>query len=188
MKRLIIAAAAALTLSACETATPYQPLMPGTASSGGFSEVRIEPNRWRVTFAGNSLTSRETVETYLLYRSAELTADRGFDWFALSDRYTNRDSRTYVDPPIGAYGDFGSYYGRYGGFWGPSWRYYGARGWNIWGPWGPDPFFDVHTVTRYEATAEIVVGRGPKPEGDRRAFDARAVLESLGPKIVRPTP
>ncbi len=185
MKRLIIAMAAALTLSACETATPYQPFVPGSQTSGGYREVRVEANRWRVTFSGNSLTGRETVENYLLYRSAELTMAQGYDWFALADRYTNRDTRTYVDPPIGGYG-YGGYYGRFGGFWGPSWRYYGARGWNSWGPWGPDPFFDVHTVTRYEATAEIVMGRGPKPEGDRRAFDARGVLDNLGTKIVRP--
>ena len=180
MKRLIIAAAAALTLAACGTATPYQPLARGSAVSGGYSEVQVEPNRFRVTFSGNSLTSRETVETYLLYRSAELTLAQGYDWFALADRYTNRDSETYADP-IG-------YYGRFGGYWGPSWRYYRGGAWANWGPYGRDPFFDVHTVTSYEATAEIQMGHGAKPADDRHAFDAHAVTANLGPKIVRPTP
>ena len=30
-------------------------------------------DRWKVSFSGNSLTDRNTVETYLLYRAAELT-------------------------------------------------------------------------------------------------------------------
>ena len=49
-------------LSACATATPYQPNLPGQAVSGGYSEQRVEANRFRVNFSGNSLTSRETVE------------------------------------------------------------------------------------------------------------------------------
>ena len=76
-------------LSACATATPYQPniaVQPGRPVPGGFSEQRIEPERYRVSFAGNSLTSRETVESYLLYRAAELTQAQGFDWFTIADR------------------------------------------------------------------------------------------------------
>src|ERR1700753_1116092 len=100
MKRLVIAGLAALALgglSACETATPYQPLNPSAASAGGFSETKVETDRWRVSFAGNSMTSRETVETYLLYRAAELTVARGFDWFQMAQRNTDRHTSTYVD-------------------------------------------------------------------------------------------
>jgi hypothetical protein len=45
---------------------------------------------------------------------------------------------------------------------------------------------DVRTVERYEASAEIVMGRGPKPADNARAFDARDVLARLGPSIVLP--
>src|SRR5207253_6000050 len=41
-------------LAACATPTPYQPNVPGQATSGGYSELRLEQDRWRVTFAGNS--------------------------------------------------------------------------------------------------------------------------------------
>ena len=41
-------------------------------------------------------------------------------------------------------------------------------------------------VDRYEATAEIVMGRGPKPAGDLNAFDAREVINNLGPRVLRP--
>jgi hypothetical protein len=36
------------------------------------------------------------------------------------------------------------------------------------------------------ASAEIVLGKGPKPAGDTETFDARAVIENLGPRIQRP--
>lgn len=175
---------AATALSACATATPYQPNVPGQQASGGFSEQRIEANRFRVNFAGNSLTSRETVERYLLYRSAEVTVDQGFDWFSLVERETDRRTRTYVNPD--PYGPFGSY-----GWWRPSWRYYGSSwGWRRWDPWYGDPFWadrmDTRTIEKFEASAEIVLGKGPKPAGDPRAFDARDVMTNLGPSIQRP--
>lgn len=54
------------------------------------------------------------------------------------------------------------------------------------------PFFgsqmDIRTIEKFEATAEIVMRRGPKSADDPAAFDARAVLESLGSRIQRPAP
>ena len=185
---LALTVALAATLAGCATPTPYQPIVPGK-SSGGYSEVRIEPNRWRVTFAGNSLTSRETVEGYLLFRAAELTTQQGFDWFSIADRNTDRKSYTYVDPdPL-----YSPWYGAGYGFWRPSWRYWGAGpGWRSWDPYWGDPFWansvDIRTVDKYEAAAEIFMGKGPKPANDPRAFDARQVVANLQPRIKYPEP
>ncbi len=178
-----LASACMLALTACTTATPYQPLTERGSVRGGFSDEQVEANRFRVTFSGNSMTSRDTVERYLLYRAAELTRQQGYDWFVMADRATERRSRTYVDRPFSS--------GMYG-YWGPSWRYYGRGfGWRTWDPFWGDPFWDssidVRTVDRYEATAEIVMGRGAKPANDVRAFDAVEVLRNLGPNIMRPT-
>lgn len=191
MLRKAAAIVASLALSsllvACTTATPYQPNIQGQKVSGGYSDQRIESNRFRVSFAGNSLTSRETVEGYLLYRAAELTLQEGFDWFSIVDRNTEADRRTYIDT-------FGSpWYGPGFGYWRPYWSYYGAGyGWRGWDPYWGSPFWgdsiDVRTVTKFEAAAEIVTQRGPKPADDPRAFDARAVVENLGPRLVRPVP
>jgi len=182
-----LALALATGLAACETATPYQPNIPGQATSGGFSEIRVEPDRWRVTFSGNSLTSRETVEAYLLFRAAELTLQQGYDWFEIVDRNTSRSARTYVEPdPL--------YHPWYGfGYWRPTWRYYGRGfGWRTWDPWWGDPFwadrYDVRTIEKFEATAEILMHHGAKPAGDARAFDAHAVIENLRPRIQYPAP
>ena len=75
MKRLTFAAALAglVLLGACATATPYQA---ASTSDRGFSEQKIEDNRFQVQFAGNSLTDRKTVETYLLYRGRTDQAER----------------------------------------------------------------------------------------------------------------
>ncbi len=186
MKRLMIVAAAIAALgglSACETATPYQPLKPGSASSGGYSETKLEQDRWRITFAGNSMTSRETVETYLLYRAAELTVNQGDDWFETVERQTDKHSETQVDPIGGPYG--------YGFGWRPYWRYYGAGfGWRGWDPYWGDPFWadrvDVQQIERYETSAEIIMHHGPKPADDKHAFDARDVMSNLASKIVKP--
>jgi hypothetical protein len=186
---IVVALALAAGLAACATATPYQPNVRGQSVSGGFSEQRIEGDRWRVTFAGNTLTGRETVEGYLLYRAAELTRDQGFDWFSIVEREVNRDTRTYVhsDP------FYGSWYGAGYGYWRPYWRYYGSPyGWRSWDPFWGGPFWgdqmDIRTVQKFEATAEIIMHRGAKPTDDPRAFDARSVMENLGPRIQRPVP
>ncbi|MDE2488514.1 MAG: hypothetical protein KGO51_14065 [Alphaproteobacteria bacterium] len=191
MAKRVLAVLAALVLAgglaACETATPYQPNIPGQAASGGYSEVRVEPDRWRVTFTGNSLTSRETVEAYLLFRSAELTVQQGYDWFNIVDRHTERDAHTYVQPDM-------MYHPWYGyGYWRPYWRYYGyGYGWRTWDPWWGGPFWadsvDIQTVQKFQATAEIQMHHGQKPADDPAAFDAHAVIQNLQPHIQYPAP
>ena len=177
----------ALALAACATPTPYQPATGSGFYRNGYSDQQIEPNRYQVSFAGNSLTSRETVERYLLYRSAQLTLERGYDYFILADRDTNLRSRTYSTPGFGP--GWGGGFG-WGG-WGPAWRYRSpAFGWRAWDPFWGDPFFgntmDIRTIDKYEALAEIVLGRGPKPRDNIRAFDARDVLRNLGPSVTAP--
>ncbi len=180
-KLLLSAVPLALVVTACAEPTPYRPAPAGRMATG-YTDDRIEADRFRVTFAGNSVTSRETVERYLLYRAAQLTVEQGYDWFAMADRDTERKSRTYIDRPFSG--------GLYG-YWGPAWRYRGAGfGWRGWDPFWGDPFWDrdidVRTVDRYEATAEIVLGKGRKPANDPRAFDARSVIENLRDDIREP--
>ena len=167
----------AVALGACATATPYQPAVGAQGSSYGYGEKKIETNRYAITFNGNALTERETVESYLLFRAAELTLEQGYDYFIVAQRATDDNSRLM---PFG-----GS--SRYGFF--PSYSWYSPRyGWHsFYDPlWGDDPSY--REVTRYEATAEIVLYKGQKPSADPQAFDARQVKENLGGSVVRPTP
>lgn len=182
MNKLMLAAAAGamIALSACATATPYQPVG-ATSARGGYADQRIGDDRWRVTFAGNSMTSRDTVEMYLMYRAAELTLENGFDCFEAVNRVTDRDTR-YVGSPDPYWG--GS---RWGAYWRPSWRNYSRFGWSRWDPyWGND--WDAREVTRYEASGEVIMRRGACPANDRYVFDARQVVADLGARVVRPEP
>ena len=161
-----------LGLAACETATPYQPRAAGNATYGGFTDTRLDDTHFRVTFQGNAATSREQVDNDLLYRAAELTVQNGFDWFEMIDRNTHDRATSYF----------------VGGYWAPYWRVHGPWGWGDWGgPWGAWDD-DIQTIDRYEAVADIGVGRGPRPAGDARAFDARQVMQNLSARIVRPAP
>ena len=187
LKKVLVAAglAAVLTgLSACETATPYQPLSPAHAGAGGYSDHQIEATRFQVAFNGNAVTSRETVERYLLFRAAELTLAQGYDWFEAEGRSTDKKTETYTamapDPWGCGYGP-----GWCSGYWGPRWRFYRRGAWGSWDPWMHQPL-EVHEITRFSASAEIVMGKGTKPAGNRHAFDARDVLQHLSADIQRP--
>jgi len=160
----LLALAAAATLAACATVTPYQ-----RADRGyGYSEQRIEQNRYRVTFAGNANTPRQTVENYLLYRAAELTLEAGYDYFVFASDSTDANTR-YLQ-------NFNGYYG-----WGP---YY----WYPRGMYGGFATSTATPVTEYEAQASIVMFAGQKKDDDVKAFDARQVRSNLEPLIVRPAP
>lgn len=174
-------------LAACSQATPYQPASSGSAIHGGYSQQLIAPNHYRVRFHGNSLTSRETVEAYLLYRAAELTIEQGGDWFTMLDRETEhtitRERRT--DPY------YRPWYGPDYGLWLPYWDYrLRGRGWYSWDPWHADPFWadsiDHRDIEAFEVSAEIRIMRGTVPASDPRAYDARRVIADLAPRIVRP--
>jgi hypothetical protein len=155
----------------CATETAYQP---AGQEAYGYHEQQIEANRFRIGFNGNSVTNRETVETYLLYRAAELTLQQGKDYFVIASRNTDAHSRLEsTSPDLGA------------SPWG--YRFFSRRhGWGLWNdPFWDDPT-DYHEVTRYEAFAEIEMFSGHKPADNPNAFDAHDVQTNLQGRIVRP--
>ena len=185
MSRLHIssALAALLVLGACATATPYQAAI---GNQKGYANQQIENNRWQISFAGNSLTDRQTVETYLLYRAAELTDLEGYDHFKVIRRETDEDRRI-LSSGFRTYDPFySSFYCNYR-FYGRAGRLYGyPRSWHArhYDPfWGSS--WDYREVVRYEATTEIIMGKGEKPE-DPSYFNADEVLMNLTSEIQRP--
>ncbi|MEM8935050.1 MAG: hypothetical protein AAGC77_01425 [Pseudomonadota bacterium] len=178
MKKAWMVGVAALTVAACATSTPYGPAAEG--GGYGFSEQRIEQNRYRIMFRGNSLTSRETVENSLLYRAAELTLESGFDYFVAIENDTEVRStfrRTTYPAFYGRYGYGYPFYNRRYGF--PYYAY--GFGWGY-------PY-DSYTqeITRYSAVAFITMHRGPKPEDNPQAFTANEVVNNLGAIVLGPT-
>jgi hypothetical protein len=60
-------------------ATPYQQ----SGYRGGFTETRLAPDIFAISFAGNSFTSPERVSDFALLRAAELTLNNGYNRFTL---------------------------------------------------------------------------------------------------------
>jgi hypothetical protein len=163
-RRLGIPAAALLLLglAGCAVPTPYQPAVDGY----GYTEQQLESARYRVTFAGNSVTPRATVQNYLLYRAAEVTLAQGHDYFTVVSQDLERSTAYYGS----GYNDFG---------WGPGFGSRSAVGLGF-------GSYSAFPIDSYTAFADIVMADGDKPAGDVDAFDARDVLRQLGAEIERP--
>ncbi len=142
-------------LTACSTVTPYAPAC--NADSLGYSEIRIESNRFRIRYRFGSDVRPERAEALLLRRSAEVMLANGFDWFRVVDQNSERDptpSGGNTSIGIGA----GSVGGRAGG--------------------GVGIGFDL-TPEQFRSTGRIEVlgGTGEKPK-DPNVYDARDVLNT----------
>jgi hypothetical protein len=173
--RVLALIAGLLVLSACATEGSYHANTAGV--SDGYSETRLDETHWAVEFIGDPSASQETVESYLLYRAAELTVANGYDWFIPASQTLDSESEVVVtgarrvDSPV----------------WRPLWRHRNRTQWSDWMVRGASPSQPtqqtVQTVDRMAAREEISVGRGAPPAG---AFNAREVMASLEPSIVRP--
>lgn len=91
----------AIALTGCATMTPYQPA--AKRGAPGYTETQLGANRYRIVFTGNARTPEETVKDYALLRAAELTLQKGDDWFRIAsrDNDTKTKSRTTVSPSVG---------------------------------------------------------------------------------------
>ena len=155
-------AASALALTACASLAPYGPQM--GARGQGYAEQQIETNRFRVSY--NGVGAAGPVADRALYRAAQLTAERGYDWFEVTQRWIDGrpDSAGGVRPNV----SIGAGGGRYGG-WSTSGVGVGV-GLNLSGP------------SATSTTLEIVMGRGEKPNR-AEVYDARSVIESIGHRL-----
>ena len=157
-----VLAVSALALTACASLAPYGPQM--AARGQGYAEQQIESNRFRVTYSG--VGAAGPVADRALYRAAELTTQRGYDWFEVTQRWIDGrpDSAGGVRPNV----SIGAGGGRYGG-WSTSGVGVGV-GLNLNGP------------SPTSTTLEIIMGRGAKPEHPE-AYSARGVMESIGHRL-----
>lgn len=156
--RLILAAAAAAMLAACATAvgTAYGPV---DSKGYGFTETRIEGDRYRVTFAGDGATPQAVVEDYALLRAAELALANGYDWFRVIGKSIDAQDKGGVG--IGA-GVGTSSYGRRS-----------AVGVGVGGDLGT-----VGARRFFTTRLEVLMGEGEKPEG-AEVYDAQSVVDTI---------
>jgi hypothetical protein len=159
MTRLLLISLAAATLAGCATApTLYQPA--AGRDGVGYSEYRIEPGRYRITFQGGPGAPPEQVTDYALLRAADLAIAEGYDWFRVSDRFMQ--GRPDRGPRV-SFGVGGASFGRRSGVGvGVS-----SGGMSLGG--GPS----------VAATIEVLMGKGERPRG-ADVYDARALRANIG--------
>jgi hypothetical protein len=86
MKRLIISIACIFLLQACASYSPYQP----AGNQGyGYRQTQLSDTQYRIDFKGRDMERGEAVN-YSMLRAAELTLEKGYDWFEV----VNRESDT----------------------------------------------------------------------------------------------
>jgi hypothetical protein len=161
-----LAVLTAVIVAACATSS-YGPR--GAQSESGYADTRLGDARWRVEYVGASVDSRERVEDSLLRRAAELTTQNGYQWFLPNQPEVTQESEIVVEARRT----------QAHAVWRPHWRRRSLLRWSDWDPRGPEPAPETPpstwTASRYSASAEITLGRGPMPQG---AFDAAAILAS----------
>ena len=163
MKRLFLPALAALSVAACATApTLYQPAVGPQAV--GFSEFRLEPGRYRITFRGGPGAPIEQVTDFALLRAADLALADGYDWFRISDRFV--EGRPDQGPRVGI------------GLGGGS-SSYGWRGGGSSVGVGLGTSFNLGGGPSLSTSVEVMMGRGPQPPG-MDIYDAREVRRAIG--------
>lgn len=166
MKNLLLAAAAAasLTLAGCASA-PSKPLT--FDQLGQFGSTPLNAQTFRISFKARPNMSYGTAEEITLVKAAQAAVQNGFQFFKVLDDPSNRTQQpprqavVYPAPAPYPYG----YYRRYPGYW-------------------PDPFYDMPQVVTLDPaqvayTIECFKNAKSAPQD---AFDARLILQSLGPK------
>ena len=164
MRRLTTIIVFCAALGACATApTVYGP---ATRAQGvGFSEMRIEPGRYRVTFRGGPGAPIAQVSDFALLRAAELTLADGYDWFRVVDRYvaqSGSDSGPRVS--VGAGGGSGGYSSGVGE--------------------GVGTSFNLGGGPALTQTIEVIMGRGAPPaSATGQVYNAEDVRRTIGGRL-----
>lgn len=156
MSRILLSLLSAATLAACASApTVYAPSGGGDR---GYSDTRIEADRFRITFSAGSDMSIRRTEDLALRRAAEVTLANGGEWFTIVSRSREGNDRN----PVRVGGSVGQTFGS-GGYRGSS----VGVGIRIDGDAGEK-----------RATLEILIGSGPRPEGPDH-YGARDILDNI---------
>jgi flavin-binding protein dodecin len=144
-----------LLVAACASPTPYKPAT--KAGGAGYSDTRIETDRYRVSFS-TSAGGAQAAQDMALRRAADLTLQQGYDWFEVTQRDTdvNRNSGSSFSLGVG-----GASFGRSSAT---------GVGASVGIPVGAGP--------AATASLEIRMGKGAKPTSSN-AYDARGVQASF---------
>lgn len=97
MKNILLLISTLVFLTACVD-TSYQP----SGFTGGFSQIKLADDVYRVQFSGNGFTSTEKSYRYALRRSAELSRQHGYRYFKVLKSSTEIDKTSSYRTPVEA--------------------------------------------------------------------------------------
>jgi hypothetical protein len=163
-RRLVcIAAASCLTLAAC-AGPAYHARGPEDAI--GYTDARLSPIRFRVSYTGDRATARTAVENFVLRRAAELTLAAGYPYFVIDSRAThaNTYNRLVFEPVSTDPGPAPTSHG---------------NSWLTSRPFSPVTA-NTLSSTSYTATSEIVLLRTDQADGNPNALSAQEIIRRLG--------
>jgi hypothetical protein len=162
--RLFAVAAIGGFLAACaSTQAPYYGPASMSRDGAGFSELRIEDRRWRVSYSGAPGVSQGEAERLAIRRAADVVLNNSLEWFTIVD------SRTMQAPQARQ----GGSPVRVGGSVGRGWGSGGARSSSVGVGVSMGVGNTAQSRPRAEAVIEIIAGAGePRPDG---AYDAAII-------------
>lgn len=140
-------------------ATPYQP----EGYSGGFSELQLAENVWRVSFHGNGYTHSVRAENLSLLRCAELTLATGYGYFGLADSKSGNEYSTTTTPAT-SYTTGNAYFNGNYAYGNATTQTYGG---------------ETKIIAKPSTTNTIVMFK-QKPENAGMIFDAKFICQSVG--------
>jgi hypothetical protein len=165
--------ASALLLAACVGPTRYHPR---TQDGEGYSQVQLKPNQYEVSYTANSLTRRTKVKQFLLYRAAEIAMETHHDNYIVLDK----DSEL-SDLPLSREEP------------GLRYRHHDFEHHHLWfGKGISSEEFETSTLSfspteLYTASIMILVySHADQSSTTGKPFNARDIIELLGPSVSRP--
>ncbi len=92
MKRILVAALM-LATAACSSIS-----LPGIGSGppAGFKEEMVSTNRYRIVYKAPDAVKASVISNRTLQRAAQLTLDKGNDWFEIASKIDSKNSQTLV--------------------------------------------------------------------------------------------
>lgn len=91
-----------LALSGCVTGS-YQPF----SSGYGYQSEPKGENTYYVTYTGSGNTGIEKINDFALLRSAELTLEKGFKYFVITEAKNNKEELQIIQPSLSSFNDMG---------------------------------------------------------------------------------
>jgi hypothetical protein len=154
MRTLYLAVAVCVALCGCATA--YQK----SGLTGGYTDRRLTDSTYYVDFAGNGYASGERVHMFFLYRCAELTLEKGFDYLLVE---SGPPPRASLDGPAASSHAM--------------WYSDDDAG-------GMQPvYYYTYTITTYNARGTVHMYHAPLTYELAWAIDARRLKEELQPYV-----